>query len=317
MNGVEPTGSPRAGGASTGSSSAYRQIPGARAAIASRVRRRPHDRVVVGDLERPEARGTDIRQPDRLLGAAIATAHPDDALALRRRRCRKDLDGHGRSPGGWGSASGPGYGRPPVDGRGSEGEFPYRAGGPARTWHLADSSVGCRGFIGPVPLPLLIRALRLWADATGTPAPKSNPSGTICQVATVTQRASIAGNATAEADSCTLSGGHHARPVDPTESACTGVAQHGHDLTPRDTSDPWPDRARQPADRRALRGRRPPRRGPDRGRRSARRPDRASTPVDRPTTSSSSTSPGAATRSGGAPSTGRSTRRTTTAFARD
>ena len=38
MRGVEPTGSPRAGGAATGSSSAYRQIPGARAAIASRVR---------------------------------------------------------------------------------------------------------------------------------------------------------------------------------------------------------------------------------------------------------------------------------------
>src|SRR4051812_6208585 len=122
---------------------------------------------------------------------------------------------------------------------GSEGEFPYRAGGPARTWHLADSSVGCRGFIGPVPLPLLIRALRLWADATGDAGPKSNASGTICQVATVPQRASIAGNATAEADSCTLSGGHHARPVDPTESACTGVAQHGHDITPRDASDPW------------------------------------------------------------------------------
>src|SRR6185436_16894797 len=37
-NGVEPTGRPRAGGSSTGSSSAYRQIPGARAAMASWVR---------------------------------------------------------------------------------------------------------------------------------------------------------------------------------------------------------------------------------------------------------------------------------------
>ncbi len=67
-----------------------------------------------------------------------------------------------------GSVSGPGMRAIALDGRGvSEGEFPYRAGGPARTWHLADSSVGCRGFIGPVPLPLLIRALRLCRDATG------------------------------------------------------------------------------------------------------------------------------------------------------
>src|SRR6187200_651834 len=47
-------------------------------------------------------------------------------------------------------------------------EFPYLAGGPARIWHLADSTpVGCRGFIGPVPPPLLIRALQLCADRTG------------------------------------------------------------------------------------------------------------------------------------------------------
>ena len=40
---------------------------------------------------------------------------------------------------------------------GSRREFPYRAGGPARTWHLAGSTpVGCRGFNGPVPPPLLI-----------------------------------------------------------------------------------------------------------------------------------------------------------------
>src|SRR4051812_5271815 len=60
---------------------------------------------------------------------------------------------------------------------GSEGEFPYRAGGPARTWHLADSSVGCRGFNGPVPLPLLIRALRLWADGRPDGARPSMPTG--------------------------------------------------------------------------------------------------------------------------------------------
>ena len=47
-------------------------------------------------------------------------------------------------------------------------EFPYLAGGPARIWHLADSTpVGCRGFIGPVPPPLLIRALQLCGDRTG------------------------------------------------------------------------------------------------------------------------------------------------------
>ena len=33
---------------------------------------------------------------------------------------------------------------------------PYRAGEPARTWHLADlAPVGCRGFNGPVPQPSL------------------------------------------------------------------------------------------------------------------------------------------------------------------
>jgi hypothetical protein len=33
---------------------------------------------------------------------------------------------------------------------------PYHAGGPARTWHLADlASVGCRGVNGPVPQPSL------------------------------------------------------------------------------------------------------------------------------------------------------------------
>ncbi len=37
VSGVEPTGRPRVGGTSTGSNSAYRQIPGLRAAIASRV----------------------------------------------------------------------------------------------------------------------------------------------------------------------------------------------------------------------------------------------------------------------------------------
>src|SRR3954449_682464 len=103
---------------------------------------------------------------------------------------------------------------------GSEGRFPYRAGGPARTWHLADSSVGCRGFNGPVPLPLLIRALRLSADATGgrvdlsttgeTPTPGRD------HFDTVPQRGSIRALTTAEADSCEPLGTHHARPVDQT-----------------------------------------------------------------------------------------------------
>lgn len=72
-------------------------------------------------------------------------------------------------------ASGPGTGRDRLGGvRGLRREFPYLAGGPARIWHLADSTpVGCRGFNGPVPLPLLIRALRLCADATGQTAPAS------------------------------------------------------------------------------------------------------------------------------------------------
>src|SRR5438552_3087812 len=42
-------------------------------------------------------------------------------------------------------------------------ELPYLAGEPARTWHLTGSTpVGCRGFNGPVPPPLLISTLQLW-----------------------------------------------------------------------------------------------------------------------------------------------------------
>ena len=53
--------------------------------------------------------------------------------------------------------TGPGKKRPFLPGRVSRG-FPYRAGSPARNWHLAEPlSVGCRGFNGPVPPPLLIR----------------------------------------------------------------------------------------------------------------------------------------------------------------
>src|SRR5690349_23262529 len=54
-----------------------------------------------------------------------------------------------------GTASGPGTGDRRWVKRGLRREVPYLAGGPARNWHLADSSVGCRGFNGPVPQPTL------------------------------------------------------------------------------------------------------------------------------------------------------------------
>ena len=103
--------------------------------------------------------------------AAVATDHA---------RIRAGCPGMGSTPaGGSGCGSGsrssrwsPAYGaaRGPgirtawpesVEGV-SEGSIPHLAGGPARIWHLAGvAPVGCRGFIGPVPPPLLIRALRL------------------------------------------------------------------------------------------------------------------------------------------------------------
>ena len=46
--------------------------------------------------------------------------------------------------------------------KGPQGSVPYRAGEPARNWHLAGSTpVGCRGFNGPVPPPLWISRLQL------------------------------------------------------------------------------------------------------------------------------------------------------------
>ena len=65
------------------------------------------------------------------------------------------------------------------DGKGLEGSSPYRAGGPARTWHLAGSTpAGCRGFNGPVPPPLLIRALQLSAhDASDGRDEQSSADG--------------------------------------------------------------------------------------------------------------------------------------------
>src|SRR3954453_19375004 len=106
-----------------------------------------------------------------------------------------------------GSASGPGVRATVWADRGdSEGRIPYRAGGPARARHLADSSVGCRGFNGPLPLPLLIRALRLSANATGprrvlsTPPPAPTPPR--LHFDTVPQRGSTRPLTTAEADAC-------------------------------------------------------------------------------------------------------------------
>ena len=78
---------------------------------------------------------------------------------------------------------------------------------------------------------------------------------------------------------------------------------------PDDAPDPGSHRPCQPVDRRAVRGRHPPRGGPRRGRGPARRPDRHAHRSLAARTSSSSTSPAATTRSGGARSTGRSPRR--------
>ena len=86
---------------------------------------------------------------ERASGQAVA-----ETLARRGRRIR--WLGH-RSPVDVRLVIGTGIERPFLPGRVSR-EFPYRAGWPARNWHLADPlSVGCRGFNGPVPPPLLIR----------------------------------------------------------------------------------------------------------------------------------------------------------------
>src|SRR5262249_53194421 len=76
---------------------------------------------------------------------------------------------HRRGSGdGMAATEGPEKPGDPSCAEGSRREVPYLAGGPARIWHLADSTpVGCRGFNGPVPPPLLIRALQLSGDPTG------------------------------------------------------------------------------------------------------------------------------------------------------
>ena len=54
------------------------------------------DAVVVLDLERPKAGGTDVRQPNRLLAPTPSTAESDDPTGRRRggRWAGRDLDGH-------------------------------------------------------------------------------------------------------------------------------------------------------------------------------------------------------------------------------
>ena len=78
-SGVEPTGSDRAGAASTGQQ--LQVAPDARRSPRDRlVRQRGRDhRQVVGHLERPETGRTDVRQGDRLGEAAVATGHADEA----------------------------------------------------------------------------------------------------------------------------------------------------------------------------------------------------------------------------------------------
>ena len=101
-SGVEPTGSDRAGAASTRQQ--LQVAPDSRRAPRDRfVRQRGRDHLqVVGHLERPEAGRTDIRQGDRLGEPAVTTRHADEARGCvvgrraggRGRRCQR-IDRHG------------------------------------------------------------------------------------------------------------------------------------------------------------------------------------------------------------------------------
>ena len=150
-----------------------------------------------------------------------------------------------------------------------------------------------------------------WAT-TSMPGPTE--LGHWSRVATVPQRASIAGNATAEADSCTLYGCASRAAGRSDRERLHWSRPDGHDSSPRDTS--------RSSDETFARTSRPPSctRTPSATARASSPPrDRsssgpASTPAARPRTSSSSMSRAAATRSGGARSTGRSPRRTTIAL---
>ena len=112
-------------------------------------------------------------------------------------------------------------------------------------------------------------------------------------------------NVIARAQESTADGHHHppARPDHPR-----------HRRRPHASVD-RPPRPRQPADRRAGRGRDPRRRGADRGRGPARRPDRQAHRPLAPGQVHRRRAIEHAARSGGARSTGRSARRTTTACA--
>ena len=161
---------------------------------------------VVGDLERAEAAGADVARAERLRPTAVATAQTDDpgvaavihlesgpdrsghlvaGAGGRARRSGQQLGGHRRSSilvrprlaerGGGLGFSARDREREDPSWRKGLGELPYLAGGPARIWHLADStSIGCRGFIGPVPPPLLISALQLSAHRRGAGAGASS-----------------------------------------------------------------------------------------------------------------------------------------------
>ena len=130
-----------------------------------------HQLQVDVDLERAEARGTDVARTDGLGRAAVAT--PEAADAGRRRGVAGgsgEFDGHGTVLSRMGRSDRQ-MRRPST--RRVPGGSPYLAGEPARNWHLAGSApVGCRGFNGPVPPPLLI-ALFSWRDGTN---PDTRPS---------------------------------------------------------------------------------------------------------------------------------------------
>ncbi len=138
------------------------------------------DGEVVGDLERSEAGGTDVRSarasPDGdssdRSGRAIRSGTSAPAIAMRAAevgagggaRVSVGIAGHSLDRLS-GDRTGPSKTEKtlPATGRVSKGELPYRRRGtcpdlaPCR-----HPPVGCRGFIGPVPPPLLISALQLW-----------------------------------------------------------------------------------------------------------------------------------------------------------
>ena len=126
-----------------------------------------YDVQVVGDLEGTETARTDVARAERFGAAAGSAAEAKDPPVIgsvgQCRRCAQEFGGHGvLGSGRVGDAAtawqwrGPAETRRPFLHR-RVSRVPYRAGEPARNWHLADSApVGCRGINGPVPPPLLI-----------------------------------------------------------------------------------------------------------------------------------------------------------------